>query len=1536
MKCDTLSDLQEQLLFNELVTFEEDQVTGKGHFQSPLPLRGDAPERLGNNFQEANKANINMLRKLHKNNDDLLAVKQEFESLLSQKFIIPFHDLPLNVQEEIEGGGPQVFIPNSIAWKEKSHSTKTRLCFDASRQSPGCSALNSLLLKGSSNYNIVKTLVFFCLKKFAVASDASKYYNRLFLHPDHFRYSMMIWRRSMDPASNPQKFVMCRHFYGVKSSGALCLSAIQKIIKMAHDENLPLLAHHLSVGYVDDFPCSYDTQEDADFVFKTLPTFMESKGFPLKGVARSNECPPSTLTDNEFVSIGGYEWYPLLDVMKIEIPQVFIGKKKKGKYLPGTVILKKFPTKKEISDFYKNVKITFPHILSSTASFYDPVGFASPLKGYGAHVTRLALLDTKGHIDVHVSHEVKDMFLDYLFQRTQAGKLTFARNLKLYTDPSSATLMVYTDAGRDAGVVVMHLLYPKLSGKFYAEFLFSTNHLNALGSKIPNSELHALYKGVFHAEKLIEWLSPTVKNKCLLSDSQISLFWVLNRHKKSNPFVQNRVYSIARLFDDDEIFYIPGKSNPADAGTKFSHFHDIHLIVDESTLFRAGPKCMEDGVSKAVEKKSIIPMKDMLFEKTAKEEACKQQIKLEEEVLPATEIVKVGEVDTTVLAMIVQDGEEEIHDTANGLSRVHQRSKESMLEKVLKLEKFSNYLLSPLYKPYKTFFNTICLVFTVLRRWLNLPPSKSAPENWCNRQKTIKLKILPVFSDPQISLPDMSVEPSLELILKRRGNKIDNNKSTVPVTSDKDDCLRRNNAEINKLSDELILNCILSEKSEYLPHKSRLILDWISYPGVLAFIKIIRNLHHICMDKLLINQVRQKQIISMISTLCFKAKQFRNTQFAPISAGIVISVPMLLRNLPKSDLVNDLINEFHYLLNQLKSTLSVHVTNDTNWPSRKRYSICDVYYDKEELLYGRLCANNYIGKKTSSELEQFLTPSQLAKLGTKVNRIYVANTRVTFSNRDTGIFPAVPFLLHYLSPIAWSIATHIHFQDFKGPMEDRHFKHPNYKTLMLHSLKYGVILQSQKIFKRLELSCIRCLQRKKQHCLVRNGCLHKSLLSTEIVPYKYSQLDLVGPYKTQGVVLYGLVVICIQTKITSIYATDGKTTMSFVHPLQAHFTKYGCPFEIVCDFEGGLLKVLKSLGTFNEHVFKRFDILIKIVPSNAHHMMGLVERRIRFIHQLLCQYDFSDTQLSVTDLGHLFTTVSNIINRTPYGVKNFSTVPSAHIVNSLESPELLHLITPNDWTMLKSPEGISFALLQQQQLSLDDYKQMKLQKLLDFHSCQILPQMVSNWDGKRNIASNKLKINSIVMFKKRMLEPKNIPLKLARVISLEDSTDETQRVALIKYFNASELELKDGHLEGRGREIRQNVENLIPIDEAIDPPSIMAEEGDLREAIAGASRLLDSNSVTTSISNENGMDNVTNIRQDTSDTSYENDSKSEHCSKVIKDDSKSEHCSKVIKDDKVASAIKTVKRKNSDPDIHFNVSGLPKSSIVTRSGAKNL
>ena len=52
-----------------------------------------------------------MLKKLHENNNDLLAVQQEFESLLVQKFIIPFHDLPFNVQKEIENRGSASIYP---------------------------------------------------------------------------------------------------------------------------------------------------------------------------------------------------------------------------------------------------------------------------------------------------------------------------------------------------------------------------------------------------------------------------------------------------------------------------------------------------------------------------------------------------------------------------------------------------------------------------------------------------------------------------------------------------------------------------------------------------------------------------------------------------------------------------------------------------------------------------------------------------------------------------------------------------------------------------------------------------------------------------------------------------------------------------------------------------------------------------------------------------------------------------------------------------------------------------------------------------------------------------------------------------------------------------------------------------------------------------------------------------------------------------------------------------------------------------------
>ena len=113
---------------------------------------------------------------------------------------------------------------------------------------------------------------------------------------------------------------------------------------------------------------------------------------------------------------------------------------------------------------------------------------ASPLAGYGRHITRQALLSTDGVLQNQVAGEVKWKFIDYLFQLERFGEIKIKRNHGLCKDPRKATLLVYFDAGEGAEMYVMHLLYETHThGLYQAEFRFSANALVPIGRNIPHS-----------------------------------------------------------------------------------------------------------------------------------------------------------------------------------------------------------------------------------------------------------------------------------------------------------------------------------------------------------------------------------------------------------------------------------------------------------------------------------------------------------------------------------------------------------------------------------------------------------------------------------------------------------------------------------------------------------------------------------------------------------------------------------------------------------------------------------------------------------------------------------------------------------------------------------------------------------------------------------------------------------------------------------------------------------------------------------------
>ena len=92
-----------------------------------------------------------MVLKLQKDPEAMKQVKEEMAKLQKLGFIVKLKDLPESTQKRLNEDFKH-FIPTTIAFKETSASTKTRICWESSRISKESASLNSILLKGTSEY----------------------------------------------------------------------------------------------------------------------------------------------------------------------------------------------------------------------------------------------------------------------------------------------------------------------------------------------------------------------------------------------------------------------------------------------------------------------------------------------------------------------------------------------------------------------------------------------------------------------------------------------------------------------------------------------------------------------------------------------------------------------------------------------------------------------------------------------------------------------------------------------------------------------------------------------------------------------------------------------------------------------------------------------------------------------------------------------------------------------------------------------------------------------------------------------------------------------------------------------------------------------------------------------------------------------------------------------------------------------------------------------------------------------------------------
>ena len=171
----------------QMIKFIPEEDGNPGHFISPLPIKPFNINSVRGNRATADEQNRRMILKLQKDPVALKQVKDEMEKLQNLGFIMKLKDLPESVQEELNGDFKH-YILTTIAFKETSASTKTRICWASSRTSKESASLNSILLKGSTECSVVKMLVQFREDKYGVSAHIQKFYNNLHLDPSHYKY----------------------------------------------------------------------------------------------------------------------------------------------------------------------------------------------------------------------------------------------------------------------------------------------------------------------------------------------------------------------------------------------------------------------------------------------------------------------------------------------------------------------------------------------------------------------------------------------------------------------------------------------------------------------------------------------------------------------------------------------------------------------------------------------------------------------------------------------------------------------------------------------------------------------------------------------------------------------------------------------------------------------------------------------------------------------------------------------------------------------------------------------------------------------------------------------------------------------------------------------------------------------------------------------------------------------------------------------------------------------------------------------------
>ena len=461
--------------------------------------------------------------------------------------------------EELKTLQPLWYLPHHAVWHPRKPE-EPRVVFDCASKADGVS-LNDQLLRGPENTStLIGVILRFRVDNVAVTADVKRMFHQVHVISEHRGALCYLWWPDGDISKAAKTYQMLVHIFGAKSSPSVAGYALRRTAKdNVHDHSEAATDAVLRDFYVDDLLKSFPDEEEAKSVSKELQCLLAKGGFQLtKWNSNSREVLEEFPVENRAPVVKN------LDLESEILPM--------DRALGVHWDVERDTIKLVVSD--KKEPNNRKGVLSSIATVYDPLGFASPLILPAREINQ-ELCRLKFDWSRELPKELSDRWTKWKEELRSLDKYEIPRCFKPkdFGPIQQVELHHFADASQEHGYgTVSYLRLINERGEIRCSFVMGKSRVKPLNKAItvPKLELTAAtlatrinkivvreLRGRLNIDRVMFW-----------TDSMIVLKYIANEKRRFVTFVANRVAVIRQESSPEQWRHVRSEINPADYASR--------------------------------------------------------------------------------------------------------------------------------------------------------------------------------------------------------------------------------------------------------------------------------------------------------------------------------------------------------------------------------------------------------------------------------------------------------------------------------------------------------------------------------------------------------------------------------------------------------------------------------------------------------------------------------------------------------------------------------------------------------------------------------------------------------------------------------------------------------------------------------------------------------------------------------------------------------------------------------------------------------